>query len=46
MVFIQGKMLLGPPGKKKSESEVNTWEVVSRNFSRNSGEKSEGEHLL
>ena len=39
-------MLQGPPGKKKSESEVNTWEVVSRNSSRNSGEKSEGERLL
>ena len=46
MVFIQGKMLQAPPGKKKSESEVNTWEVVSRNSSRNSGEKSEGERLL
>lgn len=46
MVFIQGKMLQGPPGKEKSESEVNTWEVVSRNSSRSSGEKSEGERLL
>ncbi|KAI4545722.1 hypothetical protein MG293_002277 [Ovis ammon polii] len=42
-----GEEATGPtPGKKESESEVNTWEVVSRNSSRNPEEKSEGESLL
>ena len=43
MVFIQGKMLQGPHQGRRSQSEVNTWVVVSRNSSRNSEEKSEGE---
>lgn len=36
-----GEEATGPtPGKKESESEVNTWEVVPRNSSRNPEEKS------
>ncbi|KAI4575985.1 hypothetical protein MJT46_001820 [Ovis ammon polii x Ovis aries] len=42
-----GEEATGPtPGKKESESEVNTWEVVPRNSSRNPEEKSGGESLL
>ena len=42
MVFIQGKKLQGPH-QGRVRVRVNTWAVVSRNSSRNSEEKSEGE---
>ena len=43
---FRGRSYRAHTRKEESESEVNTWKVVSRNSSSNSEEKSEGESLL
>lgn len=43
---FRGRSYRAHPREEESESEVNTWEVVSRNSSRNPEEKGGGESLL